>query len=434
MKHIVRCVAALSIIFLAKCSAPSQPTQAEVGRLTLAASILADQCGITKASIEVAADDFPSPVGPLALAVNGTEITGHVDNVPAGTQRKVTVKAINQDNQTVYEGASFVDVQANKVADVPLTLYRNFANCPFQGVRPTPERGSVAVKGSLNNDFLAFSFSAADIASSGVVYMVDDKNHLVRSYDIQAEAFGESFSVPNDVSATAVSPDGANIYVAYGQGRMDKITTATRERVFFTAGPARISSMAVVGDYVFTIDGSGAWNTETLYDRKSGRRTSSADWRNASQSIVYAPSLNKVYTLSDGVSPADIHATTVDLTTGKIGTDADSPYHGDYALRHPLRLFPDGSKIASGSGIVFNTSDLTYLESMGMPYVDLAFQGDRMYLLQQASPDSELVVLDRQYAVVDRVALEGTPLRVFAHGNALVAITQTTSGLRLRRL
>lgn len=411
------------------------PDSMNVGRVEVALSIVSDQCGIERAEVLVDAD-AEQQIGPVALEVRDDRLVGEILEVPSGTQRRVTVRAYDVNSSVVYEGSKALDIQPGESARASVTLYRNFDHCPIPTSTSSAQgSGSVAVEGALNNEFLAFSYSAAAVATgSGQVFFLDDVGHTLRTLELGTGQFGRDLAIPEGATALAVAPDGSSVYVAYGQGRIDELRPAVGERVYFGAAAARISSMEVVGDYLFVIDASGAWATESLFSRATGVQTSRVDWRNESRTIAFSPTRSAVFTLRDGSSPGDINRSVLDLTTGTVGQEIESPYHGDYSVRHPLRLFPDESKIATGSGIIYNTDDLTYSANLGMDYVDLAFHGDRLYLLTETAVGSAVVILDGHYAVIDQVPFDGTPERIFAHGDGLIVLTREEQGLRMSSL
>jgi hypothetical protein len=138
-----------------------------------------------------------------------------------------------------------------------------------------------------------------------------------------------------------------------------------------------------------------------------------------------------IFTLRDGTTPNDLITDTVDLAKGSLGTDVDSPYHGDYAFGHPLRLSADGSRVFVSSGVSFSfyTADLKYAGAIGFSYVDLRFYRDRAYLLDAAGTGAHLRTLDSRFVVLDTETLEGAPLLLYVQQNELVIFTRRDGGV-----
>jgi hypothetical protein len=142
---------------------------------------------------------------------------------------------------------------------------------------------------------------------------------------------------------------------------------------------------------------------------------------------VYSPVRSRVYFLDSGVSPTDVHMVSIDHAGGKLGADVDSPYHGDYSLPNPVRLLPDESKVIVGSGVIFDASDLTYRTSLGLAFVDVAFLGDRIYLVDTIGGMTQLRVLDGDFEILAAQYFPGEATRIFAHAGELVLVTRSAS-------
>jgi hypothetical protein len=95
-------------------------------------SLQGDACGVVSADATVSAPDF-MPIGPEPLFVQNGYIEGGIQDVPAGQQRLVDVRAYNTAGLVVYAGSAFVDVYDGPVSYAQLTLKRNPHNCPGTG-------------------------------------------------------------------------------------------------------------------------------------------------------------------------------------------------------------------------------------------------------------------------------------------------------------
>ena len=78
-------------------------------------------------------------------------------------------------------------------------------------------------------------------------------------------------------------------------------------------------------------------------------------------------SVNAIYGARDGTSPNDV--VEYDISTGPITRQFDSPYHGDYCVFGPVWFSPDGRRVYTGCGTIFNASrdpdlDMRYLSSL----------------------------------------------------------------------
>jgi hypothetical protein len=270
-----------------------------------------------------------------------------------------------------------------------------------------------------------FSFAIAEKGTTSIVYFLDSNRTAVHRYDLDSNQFLMPYSLAEQATTMGVSQNGDAVYLGSVGGRINWIDTANGNTSFLVAGPETILWLAVVDTFVYGIDGSGAWETHALYRRSNAERTFAAEWRNLSNGSAYAPNRRRIFTFRDGTSPNDIYFEDVTPATGQLSVDAESPYHGDYTMTHPIKVSLDESLVYVASGVVFDADDLTYVGSMGMTYVDLGFHGDRLYVLQAgAVGESQLIVLSSTYTIVDNITITGTPLRVFVHGDELTVFTR----------
>ncbi len=448
MRAVVRtAVLLVACVYMAGCQGGDEVRTGDES-ISLRIPLTGDVCGVVSATASVSAADMGT-IGPVALEVKDAAIQGRISAVPAGTGRTVQVTAYNAARLEMYSGSTVVNVLAGKVVTANLTLHRNTQNCPgvttgdidiigtidTGGTPPdagtdggTPSDGGVIV---LEGPQFAFTFTDATLTTNGVIHFLDDPGNQIRRLDLTTRSFKPALVGTADTTAMAVSPDGQAAYLAYVGGRMDAFNTVDGTTRFFAAAPDMVSSMMVTKDYLFTIDASGAWDTQSLYQRSTGARVSWADWRNTSRSMAFSPLNNRVYFLDSGVSPTDVTMVELDLVTGKVGLETDSPYHGDYSLPNPLRLLPDESGVVVGSGLIFNTKDLTYRTSMGLTFQDIAFHGDRLYLIDTVGGMTQLRVLSSTFDILSAQYVTGTAKRVFVHGRQLVIITEKTGGLQV---
>jgi len=277
------------------------------------------------------------------------------------------------------------------------------------------------------SDPTLFTFVDADLDSNGIISFLDTVSRKVRRYDMNQTRWQPSFVTADAVRCFAVAPEGNQIYTAHDGGRMDVIDTTTGDRTLFANNPASVTRMAVVGNYVYTQDPTGAWATRSLYSRLTGARTYWAEWTYTSNGFAYSAILGRLFHFRDGTSPNDILYQTVNQAAGTLGSQTDSPYHGGYTFTHPLRLFPDHSRISVASGVIFSTNDLTIAGGLGTSYVDMRFNDEQPILIRSASSQTELVFLNPDFSIASTQLLTGTPLRLFVWNSRLFVITQISA-------
>lgn len=410
------------LLLIASCG---DSTSSRGGLVTMSIPLTGDECGVASAEAIVTGPDM-NQIGPVALNVGTETISGIIADVPVGLNREVWVGAYDSNGLIVYEGTAIVDVAANQAANAHIVLYRNFDNCP--SIIGT---GSINIEGTLDNsgspgDALAFDFTECDMAN-GIIYFLDEANNRIQRYDADSQSLLTPMIGSLTATTMAIDPAGVSAYLAYSGGRIEEFDLATTTASFFASAPANVSSMVVTGGYLFTIDGSGAWDTQALYHRATGARVDSDDWRDTARCLVFAPGLSRLFFINSGVSPSDINMVDIDVNNGTLGPEIDSPYHGDYTLTSPIRLLPDESAVVIGSGLFFSTNDLSYLNSFGLAFTDLVFYSGNYYLIEQVGDTSEIVVLDAGFNILSATYHPGTPRRAFAYGTDLILITEVST-------
>ncbi|CAM4322413.1 hypothetical protein COSO111634_37415 [Corallococcus soli] len=442
--HMIWMLAACAWLTACQGMPPEGPTGSETIRMEI--SLSGDVCAVTAADATVSAPDMTT-LGPVALQVTETVIEGRISQVPAGAARTVRVNAFNASGRVVYSGSTQVEVVAGSVTSAHLVLRRDLQNCPNApgsgdiditgtletgetppGDAGTPDGGSLPDGGLvLDGPQLAFTLDDATLTSGGIIHFFDRATDKVHRLDVGNRRFLSPYAGTADAVSMAVSPDGDTTYLGYTGGRIDAFSLDGTTR-FFAAAPETVSSMVVAGGYLFTVDGSGAWDSHSLYQRSTGARVATAEWRYSARSIVFSPVNKRVYLLNAGVSPTDVTMVDVDPVAGTMGVERDSPYHGNYSLPNPLRLLPDESAVMVGSGLFFNTSDLTYRTSLGLSFVDVAFHEGRYYLIDTVGDTTQLRVLSSTFDILSASYHAGRAKRVFVHGGELVLVTEARPG------
>jgi len=213
------------------------------------------------------------------------------------------------------------------------------------------------------------------------------------------------------VSALAVDNAGDALFVAESNRiwRYD-ISTGNRTLVFTETVRPPVEGLCVAEDYL--IADCGTRPTHRLIRLSDYAEVDTIDWGDDAYSSVYAPSVDKRFMISGYGDELGYQA--VDFGMENLGSfvkchDADGFFYG------PLKLFPDESRIATGTGDIYGTDvNMEHLlTSFDRSLIDLAFYQDRILLLghgQEDWDDAELVALS-----LDTYEPIGDPV-VFEHG------------------
>ncbi|MDB6155937.1 MAG: hypothetical protein JWL90_4390, partial [Chthoniobacteraceae bacterium] len=207
----------------------------------------------------------------------------------------------------------------------------------------------------------------------------------IERYDLATQSWLTPISLPSGygaLSTGAIDSDG--IYVAYDKSTYRyNLNGANEAHILTTTDP-------VVG--LHTDGGLLLINhSVSLYARlKSVAKSTNtviASFENYIDSLAgssIAPSINKIFGRSLGVSPADItYASYTDA--GQFIEGGDSPHHGDYPSAMQTWVFPDNGRVVDDSGTIYSASSLTYVASFGGRIDDLAFYGGNIPIVARGS-------------------------------------------------
>jgi hypothetical protein len=143
-----------------------------------------------------------------------------------------------------------------------------------------------------------------------------------------------------------------------------------------------------------------------------------------------------MYFFRDDTSPNDLISEQID-TEGKLATEMDSPYHGDYNFTHPIRVAPDGSVVIIGSGRLFDARSLATVGTLPNAIFDAAWNGGILYSIHGTTSSGtsnqwpygplytagELQSWSAAYAETNHALVTGLPLRVFSFDSGLLVVS-----------
>ncbi|MEQ8232648.1 MAG: Ig-like domain-containing protein [Gammaproteobacteria bacterium] len=214
---------------------------------------------------------------------------------------------------------------------------------------------------------------------AGVVHFLFDEPALIRRYDLATGVF--LHDVVLDREPTAFTVDDGGLYVAFGDtvAVLDEygLETVVEMHVGYTitdvmTAPSRVYALR----HIDTYDSSVA-----AFDVESGQVIGTAYYRDRMVGVSFADTLGAIFGRSSGYTPSDILKIALNAD-GSPGSLFEDPYHGDYPAATRTWVTPDQARVIDDSGTVYNTSDLTYSNSLGEPFNAAAFRGDTTVLLR----------------------------------------------------
>lgn len=218
---------------------------------------------------------------------------------------------------------------------------------------------------------------------AGVAWFLHDSPARLVRYDMTSRQWMTDIVLPSARGTASVfHVDADGVYVAYGASVYRYNSTGGSETFLVTATQP-VQAIHSDGNLLFIN------HTSDLYARIiSLNKTNNAQiatFVNYIDSVfgsAIAPSANKIFGRTQGISPADISFVSY-TDAGAFTTGGESPYHGDYPSASKVWIFPNDAKVVDDSGTVYSTGDLTYAGSFGGTITDLAFYGTDVPIVLQ---------------------------------------------------
>ncbi|HND60968.1 MAG TPA: immunoglobulin domain-containing protein [Opitutaceae bacterium] len=210
-----------------------------------------------------------------------------------------------------------------------------------------------------------------------VIYFLAASPGRIMRYDLAQEQWLPTVYLSDTLAPTAFFPTTSGVFVAYGKSLARRSPDLATEVSVATSSVA-IKSLFGAGNLVYFFDGDShtvSYNVATLAPgpvSTVGYPGQGLQLGNIRPS--YSAGAGKFFT-SAGGSPLDLISVTVGAD-GTMGFGVGSPYHGDYRVNTRGTVAPGDQLLFNSSGVIFRTSDLTYVGAVGLPFQDIAFMAD----------------------------------------------------------
>jgi hypothetical protein len=179
-----------------------------------------------------------------------------------------------------------------------------------------------------------------------------------------------SVPLPAAVKDFSLSPDGTRAAVLHeGVVSVINLSTAALLNSWSTGGSQTTVQISNAGLIYVSGQSGGQWVTPGMTVIAAGTgvtvATNSGEYYGTMEGIL-ADQVNKIFVVSNGLSPTQIYAVSLDPTTGFPTTIAGTPYWGDYPMSGPFWLAGDQSLLFTASGTYFSTATLQYVGTFGV--------------------------------------------------------------------
>ncbi|MCG6964048.1 MAG: hypothetical protein LJE95_12350 [Acidobacteria bacterium] len=262
----------------------------------------------------------------------------------------------------------------------------------------------------------------------GDILLLDAGTLTVHRWSRAANRYEASIPLLAVPSYVAYSDINRALYVAYASGEITRIQFSELGQPGveqpFVNQPAEPRGLATAGEYLFVCDRSGAWATHFTYS-PDGALISQVDWNYYSREYTWSEANRRMYFFRDAMSPNDLLFEEI-LADGTLGTEDDSPYHGELQAVLPIRVSSDGALVLLGSGRIYDGGSLEQVNTLSNNISDAVWQGNALVTMRPLNAATQLQEWDAvaNYSVEATKALAGEPVRLLYDSlDGMVAVT-----------
>lgn len=262
-------------------------------------------------------------------------------------------------------------------------------------------------------------------------YFIQSAPGRVDRYDLASRQWLSSVTLPAARGTpTCGHVDADGIYVTYGTAVYRYSLTGTGE-VHLVNAPSNPIAIHTDGNLLFVNHSTSLYAKVISINKSTNNQI--AVFENYIDEIhgsSIAPSVNKMFGRTTGVSPADITFVSYN-DAGVFSGGGGSPHHGDYPSALRTWVFPDEAKVLDDAGMIYSTGDLSYVGSLGGAVNQVAFVGTNIPIVLRGA---ELIAYNVGLLPVGNKVLTYTPTRIFVNAQDVIAFTvdaTPTTGLRV---
>jgi len=205
------------------------------------------------------------------------------------------------------------------------------------------------------------------VQHGNIAYFLSGAPAEIARYDLDAKAFTTPILLSQPATAMYVDDDG--IYVAYTR-TLTRLDLDGSNETGLANAVGTVRSLVTFGNDLY---GSVESTPNFIrVDKFNGTVYEQPDFFYGLRELSISPARMKIFGRSSGISPSDILQIQLQ-GDGTVGAMSDSPYHGDYPGATSTYVFPDQAKVVDDAGIVYSTTDLTYVGSLSGSFDQIAF-------------------------------------------------------------
>lgn len=254
-------------------------------------------------------------------------------------------------------------------------------------------------------------------ATGDVAYFLNNAPARLDRYDLKARQWLAPVSLPSARGVpTAAFLDRQGVYVAYARAVYRYNLDGTGEVQLMNAA-SDVTAIVANGTHIFVHHPGTADLTSIA--KATNTIVESKDFWYTMVGLSMSPDGSAIFGRSSNVSPSDIERIPVNAD-GTMGTQVDSPHHGDYPSGTKTWVFPNGARVVDSSGTVYLSDTLRYTLSFGGAINDLEFLGSDVPIVLRGA---ELVSYTNSLLPAGSKTLTYTPKKIYLQGSDVLTFT-----------
>ena len=337
----------------------------------------------------------------------------------------VTITGINTSSPVSIEngeysvaGGAFTSAAGTIEPDQALVVRVRSSAVYSKSARTRVTVGTVAAEFEVAAELPTLTPNDVDFDGSNVVYLLDSANRLVYRWSIDTARYLDPFVLDASGSAPTIMAYSAahqRLYLGYGNGAIRYLDCSVSMPVetTFTTLPAAISSLGDAGKFLVAQANAG-YDSGYVLNSSGATVDHGGYYYGYSRETAWDPVSARIYYFRDGISPNDLHYDEIDQSTGLVGAQNETPYHGAYSIIGPIRVSANGAYVQLGSGDIYNRDQLTWAGSLAAQIADARwFANGSLVTLQTSGNQTTLRRLGASnLAILEQRTFTGQALRV----------------------
>lgn len=244
--------------------------------------------------------------------------------------------------------------------------------------------------------------------SDGIAYFLFESFPRIERYDLEARRWLSTTYF--DAIPSAFTVDQTGLYVGFGR-RVSRFNLDGSNEQHLRNTDTDVVSLHTTDRFLYINYSSYPYGKLQSINKLTGELVDNKSYLYA---VLNGPDIavttGKLFARDSGISPSDIVQITLN-DDGTLGGEIESPYHGDYPRATRVYVLPGDSRVVDNAGIIYNAADLTYSNSLGGGFDDIAFYGD----LPIVRRGNQLFSYSNAFLETGIYTPHYTPTKIFIH-------------------